>query len=113
MLVLRPSRTHGIGVFTLRPIAKGARIQLFRKDDWRFVARPQGWEKKMCEHFGIEDDDGGYHCPRFWNRMSIGWYINHSDRPNVENRRIVFRAARRIRAGEELTVDYDLLEGGG
>jgi SET domain-containing protein len=41
--------------------------------------------------------------------MSIGWYLNHSEEPNV---RIVGhrgRSLRAIGAGEELTVDYHAL----
>ena len=37
----------------------------------------------------------------------VGWYLNHSDRPNVaadESGR--FHSLRRIRKGEELTADY-------
>ena len=45
--------------------------------------------------------------PPSLNMLSVGWYVNHSDRPNVvagEDGR--FRTLRRIRKGEELTADY-------
>jgi SET domain-containing protein len=37
--------------------------------------------------------------------MSIGWYLNHSKNPNVDVSSN-FRAIRKIRRGEELTIDY-------
>jgi SET domain-containing protein len=45
--------------------------------------------------------------PRTLNMLSVGWYLNHSARPNTrcdEDGR--FHALRRIRKGEELTADY-------
>jgi hypothetical protein len=54
-------------------------------------------------------DRDGYHCPRDWHRMSIGWYLNHSDRPNVAMNGMRARATRAIPAGTELTVDYGAL----
>ena len=41
--------------------------------------------------------------------MSIGWYLNHSSRPNVQIDGLSARAVRAIRAGAELTVDYGAL----
>ena len=41
--------------------------------------------------------------------MSIGWYLNHSPRPNVRMRGMSALAVRALRAGEELTVDYGAL----
>jgi hypothetical protein len=108
MFLLQASRHHGVGVFTTRPIARGARLALFRKDDWRFVRRPRGELRALCQRFGVEDGDG-FHCPEHWNRMSIGWYLNHSSRPNVRMRGQTALALRAIRKGEELTVDYAAL----
>jgi hypothetical protein len=107
-LLLAPSRTHGVGVFTTRAVPRGARLALFDPDDWRFVRRPRGEELALCRRFGVEDGDG-FHCPARWDRMSIGWYLNHSTRPNVRITGMRARAARRIRADEELTVDYRVL----
>jgi len=39
-------------------------------------------------------------------RMSIGWYLNHSDSPNAYYANSSYYAARNIKAGEEVTVDY-------
>jgi hypothetical protein len=105
MFLLRPSRTHCVGVFTTRAIRRGATLPLFAPDDWRFVRRPRGEELALCERYGVREGDG-FHCPRSWNRMSIGWYLNHSSRPSVHVDGMRSRATRAIRANEELTVDY-------
>ncbi len=56
----------------------------------------------------------GFYAPRNPIRMSIAWYINHSDRPNVSSAvnpaKWTIRARRDIRPGEELTVDYGTLD---
>lgn len=45
--------------------------------------------------------------PPSLNMLSVGWYANHSDRPNLEaGDDARFRTLRRIRKGEELTADY-------
>jgi SET domain-containing protein len=45
--------------------------------------------------------------PPTLNMLSVGWYVNHSARPNVEaDEAGRFRALRSIRKGEELTADY-------
>ena len=45
--------------------------------------------------------------PRTLNMLSVGWYLNHSERPNVEaDDDGRFFTLRRIRKGEELTADY-------
>lgn len=108
MLLLKPSRTHGIGVFTTKAIRRGARLALFARTDWRFVEDPKGEELASCRRFGVQEGDG-FHCPERWDRMSIGWYLNHSIRPNVRISGMTARATRAIRGNEELTVDYGTL----
>jgi SET domain-containing protein len=105
MFLLQPSKHHGVGVFTTEPVARGTRLALFHADDWRFVRKPRGELRALCRRFGVADGDG-HHCPKHWNRMSIGWYLNHSSRPNVRMRGMTALALRAIRSGEELTVDY-------
>ena len=56
----------------------------------------------------------GFYAPRTPVRMSLAWYINHSDRPNltiaVTPTKWTIRARRAIKSGEELTVDYGTLD---
>ncbi len=108
MLILRPSKLDQVGVFTTSKIRKGAKLNLFHPSDWTFIRAPRGKVGEMCEHFGVREGDG-YHCPSDWHRMSVGWYLNHSDTPNVGHEDYEFRALRHIRPGEEVTIDYDSL----
>jgi SET domain-containing protein len=106
-----PSRIHGVGVRAIRAIPAGALV--FRGESERVVWRSRAAVRRMApairalyEDFGMVSG-GKIGVPPSLNMLSVGWYVNHSDRPNVEagdDGR--FRALRRIRAGEELTADY-------
>lgn len=106
-----PSRTHGVGVRAIRDIPAGALV--FRGESERVawvsraaVRRLPAAIRKLYEDFGMVWGDR-IGVPPNLNRLSAGWYVNHSDRPNLEagdDGR--FRALRRIRKGEELTADY-------
>jgi uncharacterized protein len=106
-----PSRIHGVGVLAVRDIPAGA--QVFRGESERVtwvkraaVRRLPGAIRSLYEDFGMVWGDW-IGVPPTLNMLSVGWYVNHSDRPNVEagdDGR--FRALRRIRRGEELTADY-------
>ena len=108
MLLLMPSYRHGVGVFTTKPIAAGVSIQLFRRDDWKYACDPRDEELEMCRRYGIYDGDG-FHRPLYWDRMSIGWYLNHSTKPNIRIVNVRGKSLRAVGAGEELTIDYDRL----
>lgn len=104
MNILKPSRIHGVGVFTTTAIRKGENVALFARGDWIFLKRCTGYQRRYCT-----PAPGGYYLPRDFNRMSIGWYLNHSARPNVDARKLAWRALRYIRPGEELTIDYQFV----
>src|SRR3974390_1496978 len=85
---MRRSEQHGVGVFAIREIPKGANI--FPHDDSKLV-----WLKKstlnldhlpagikdMYEDFCIIEDDGeSYGCPKNFNSMTISWFLNHNRR---------------------------------
>ncbi len=112
---LRPSKIHGIGVFAIRKIEKG--IYIFSGDD-----NPMIWINKedlgsmpseiwkLYEDFAVTKNNGTlYGCPKNFNMLTVGWYLNHSEEPNVgcdiEND-YTFYALRDIACDEELTVDY-------
>jgi SET domain-containing protein len=62
--------------------------------------------RSLYEDFGMVSGDK-LGVPRTFNMLSVGWYVNHSDEPNLvagDDGR--FRALRRIATGEELTADY-------
>ena len=51
--------------------------------------------------------DGYLIAPADFNQITMGWYLNHSDHPNVVVRDdLQFSTRTPIAAGEELTADY-------
>ena len=95
---------HGLGLFTLEPIAKGKRIIEYTGPlvlDDEVDRRPNG-----KYFFGVNSKwtiDG---TPR----SNTARYINHSCRPNSEaiisGRRVWIWSKRAIKAGEELSYHY-------
>jgi len=111
ILVLQPSPIHGVGVFSRKKIRKGTVLPLFAKHDLAVRKRVSSVERHYAVHYTaknrIASKPLGWHCPQDFHRMSIGWYTNHSKRPNVETR--TWKALRDIEKGEEVTIDYDAL----
>ena len=106
----------GVGVRAVRPIKKGSRIDAWEPGDMIYVPLDSVTDieyLKWLNVFGIVVWKGFY-APKNPIRLSLAWYINHSDRPNVSiavsPNRWTIRARRNIRPGEELTVDYGTLD---
>jgi SET domain len=113
---LAPSRIHGVGVFAVRDIPKGVdpfRVGAGVAREWveitesEIAAAPAGVRALLNTLF-VPDTDGLFRIPSLGaNLVDVGSYLNHSERPNMRtadgNR---FFARRKIKAGEELTVDY-------
>jgi len=105
------SGIHGVGVRAIRDIPAGTRV--FRGESERVVWVPRAVVRRLpvplrqlYEDFAMAWGDR-YGVPRTMNMLSVGWYLNHSERPNVEaDESGRFHALRRIRKGEELTADY-------
>lgn len=106
-----PSRIHGVGVRAIRDIPAGTLV--FAGESERVVWASRAAVRRLpaairalYEDFGMVWGDR-IGVPPTLNMLSVGWYVNHSDRPNVEaGDDARFRALRRIRKGEELTADY-------
>jgi uncharacterized protein len=106
-----PSRIHGVGVRAIRDIRAGTLV--FHGESERVVWMSRAAVRRMprairalYEDFGMVSGDR-IGVPPTLNMLSVGWYVNHSDRPNIEaGDDSRFRALRRIRKGEELTADY-------
>jgi SET domain-containing protein len=106
-----PSRIHGVGVRAVRDIPAGTLV--FAGESERVVWASRAAVRRLpkairalYEDFGMVAGDR-IGVPPSLNMLSVGWYVNHADRPNIEagdDGR--FRALRRIRKGEELTADY-------
>lgn len=108
MLMLKPSRIAdaGVGIFTTKPIKKGAIVPLFADDGGHLVKRLDDDDAFLVRKFAIVVDDGWW-CPRNWHRMSIGWYVNHMDVPNViSDNKGSYHADRYIKSGEEIYINY-------
>jgi hypothetical protein len=108
------SRLHGRGVFALRRIRKGTRIIEYlgdrvshREADRRYEHKPisDNHTFLFIVDRGIVIDGGSEHG-------NDARFINHSCDPNcesvIDDRRVFIEAVRTIRAGEELTYDYQI-----
>ena len=112
------SPVHGIGVFAIRDIPKGAKplVSLLNIKEFTFskkqVSILPASVKKEVRMFCYFDKDE-YLIPSIGlNAMNMAFYMNHSKTPNVKylkNNDIV--TLRKIKANEELFFDYDLAFG--
>jgi len=100
LIQVRQSAVHGRGVFAARTIRKGRRII-------EYTGRRVAWKSIPADVNGgtdvIDPEIGGNEAR----------WINHSCDPNCEaieeeNGRVFIHALRNIRAGEELSYDYQL-----
>lgn len=116
---LMPSQIHGVGVFAIRDIPKGTNI--FKDDmskmvwiDTKEVIANSREIRSLYDDFCVQHE-GKYGCPVGFNNLTVAWYINEplaGQKPNVVCRRDYdFFAAKDIKAGEELTVDYSTYSG--
>jgi uncharacterized protein len=110
-LIIRSSAIHATGCFTTTPIRKGARVAEYTGPRLSKEEADALYENSTITYlFGLGDGsiviDG----------QGQARYINHSCDPNCESSevrgRIWIKAIRRISAGEELTYDYCLYDGG-
>ena len=109
-LIVRSSPLHGAGVYTTRPIRKGQHVleytgpRLTRKESEGLYG-----DTEVTYLFGMEDGktviDG----------FGMAAFVNHSCAPNCEtdeiDGNIWILALQNIKAGEELTYDYNLYDG--
>ena len=111
---VRNSGIHGRGVFAAEPIRKGTVVIEYKgkRVSWdEAMARPDSVGTDAAHTFLFELDDGRVIDPRV--RGNAARWINHSCDPNCatyEDRdgRVFIEAKRAIRAGEELSYDYQL-----
>lgn len=105
------SEIHGVGVRAIRDIPAGTLVFRGESPSVAWVSRAAVRRlpdaiRALYEDFGMVSGTL-LGVPPNLNRLSVGWYVNHSAHPNVEagdDGR--FRALRLIRTGEELTADY-------
>jgi hypothetical protein len=108
---LRPSKRHGVGVFAITNIRKGTKLFLDDLDEMVWVEQKKVRRlpkdvRRLYKDFAVLKD-GRFGCPGSFNRLTMSWYLNKSERPNVKCvEGYNFEALRNIKQGEELTVDY-------
>jgi SET domain-containing protein len=109
-LIVRTSAIHAIGVFTTQDIPQGSRIVEYtgpristEEAERRYAQREETYL------FGLTDSD------QVIDGTGTAAFINHSCEPNCEadefDGHVWILALRDIRAGEELTYDYNLYDG--
>jgi hypothetical protein len=109
-LIIRSSSIHAAGCYTTSRIPKGVKVVEYtgpriskRKADARFK------DSKITYLFGVGDGS------TVISGHGMAMYINHSCDPNCETEevrgRVWVMSIRPIKAGEELTYDYNLYDG--
>lgn len=113
IIILKPSKIQGIGCFALEGIENdNIVVNLWDKNDNKFFSsRASGKiRQELLDNYCIETEKG-YWCPKDFKKMSVGWYLNHSKRPNLKtDNGLDFYATRYINTGTELTIDYRELD---
>jgi len=111
--ILKPSTMNdaGIGVFALHDIAKDTYMELFLKDFQEELKEKKDVPEEL-QGFCLNKENGKLLCPKYFNRMDIGNYLNHSENPNLRYEKGKgYFAKRDIKAGEELFANYRELPG--
>ena len=110
-LIIRSSAIHAAGCYTTSSVRKGTRVAEYTGPRLtKEEADAANEDSPITYLFGLGDGsvviDG--HC--------TAMFINHSCDPNCETEeirgRVWIRAIRNIKAGEEITYDYCLYDGG-
>ena len=112
---LQPSKIAGIGVFAIRDIPKG--INPFfgvREPEWAEfnIGNLKDLDEeilKMIDDFTVIEKDGSVFIPDCaFNTLDISFFVNNSSSPNMETNdgAFPFTTLRKIRKGEELTINY-------
>jgi len=110
-LIIRSSAIHAAGCYTTSRIAKGRRVAEYTGPRITKDEADALYEESLVTYlFGLGDGsiviDG--HC--------MAMFINHSCNPNCEtdeeDGRVWIKSIRNIPAGDEITYDYCLYDGG-
>jgi len=114
--ILRPSSIGGIGVFATHDIPAGTLLCRTSHNKRTLKIKDVPFEfLKYCVYINDEECI----CPERFDRMEIGWFINHSATPNIASntsttmtsngpiRAYSFYALTDIKAGNEIVIDYN------
>jgi SET domain-containing protein len=101
-IAVQDAGRKGLGVFALRRFRNGEFI--FRRRHGRIVANSR--------ITALSREDRRHLCELDYEKSAVllppGCYLNHSCEPNAMRSGVKVFAWRRIRAGEEITIDYRL-----
>jgi SET domain-containing protein len=109
--ILKPSTVPGggIGVFALHDIAEGTHMAVFLPDFEEEIRNSEDVPEEL-QGFCLTQEDGTILCPKYFNSMDIGNYLNHSKTANLRYEKGKgYFAKRDIHAGEELLANYNEL----
>ncbi len=109
--ILKPAK-HGIGVFATHDIKAETYLRLFG-DETEIADVSVVRKKKDVPEFFRQycvDKDNTLRCPKDFGCMEVGWHLNHSKTPNAYHRNYDYYALSDIKAGEEITIDYNTLK---
>lgn len=109
---------HGVGVFAVRNISAGINPFMGTRtaqDEWIKIPESEVYKnpdipeavRLMIEDFFIWKNGFIYFPPLGMNELGIGYFVNHSNNPNLREKNKEFVTLREVKAGEELTVNYE------
>ena len=109
------SPIHGIGVFAIRDIPKGAHplVSLLKIKEFSFskkeIKKLPASVQKEVRMFCYYDKDEHLIPSIGLNAMNMAFYMNHSKKPNIKYlKNNTLLSLKKIKVGEELFFDYDL-----
>ena len=110
-LIIRSSAIHAAGCYTTTAIAKGRRVAEYTGPRMTKAEADQAYEDSPITYlFGLGDGE------IVIDGHSMAMFINHSCDANCETSeirgRVWIKSIRPIAAGEEITYDYCLYDGG-
>lgn len=110
--MLKPSTivpSIGIGVFATHRIRSGIKITVSPEGSKGRRMQDKDLPEEFKKYCSAEKDDW-YLCPQQFNRIEIGWYVNHSFDPNIEKRADSFwYTLKEINSGDEILFDYNTI----
>ncbi len=110
--LLKPSN-HGIGVFAVHDIDKRTHLKLFGQENslsQRSIEREAKDIPEIFQQYCMNRGDKLI-CPKDFSAMPVGWYLNHSQDANTfRDDDYKWYARRDIKAGEEILINYNILE---
>ena len=101
----------GVGVFATSDIPKDTVLHELFSEDSRNLSRDEFAKLNVADEvktkFSIHDDNIWW-VPHNFNKLCIGWYLNHSDTPNLaRDEKYNYHTLVEIANGSELTIDYN------